>query len=317
MVKDILDAVYGCLIAAAIGDALGAPAEGLYFHEIQETYGRLNDLIAYDNVPYSEGHAGAVTDDTTLNYCMCMAVIQKGGRITPEDAAEIWLKHLNPARFWDPDRIAYLKLKAGVNPWTAGRGNIPSACATMAMIPIGIINAADPRQAYQDGFNIAGINGDGLNQEGAATVAAGVAAALARDASVGSIINSMMAVSSPMMNRAIELTLSLAGDDKDVERFKALFYERMLDWWSRPSLRLDIDRLPQGTSIESVPVAIAIFSLCNGDIDRCLVEGANFGRDADAIASIAGAFAGSLRGASAIKRRGLDRNSRTRQSQAF
>ncbi len=38
MSRDILDAVYGCLIGGAIGDALGAPVEGLnYFMEGDRT----------------------------------------------------------------------------------------------------------------------------------------------------------------------------------------------------------------------------------------------------------------------------------------
>jgi ADP-ribosylglycohydrolase len=35
MAKDIFDAVYGCLVAGAIGDALGAHVEGWYWTEIR------------------------------------------------------------------------------------------------------------------------------------------------------------------------------------------------------------------------------------------------------------------------------------------
>jgi hypothetical protein len=89
MAQDILDAVYGCLIAGAIGDALGAPAENLYYDQVRERYGRITDLQAYDNVRYSTGLAGAVTDDTTLRHYICLAIVRKGGRITPEDAAQM------------------------------------------------------------------------------------------------------------------------------------------------------------------------------------------------------------------------------------
>ncbi len=131
MAKDILDAVYGCLVAGAIGDALGAPAENMYYRQVREKFGKIHDFMAYDNISYSSGLPGAVTDDTTLRHHMCLGVVRKGGRITPDDAAHIWLKDLNPERFWNPDKITYLKLSAGVNPWDVGRGNIPSACATI------------------------------------------------------------------------------------------------------------------------------------------------------------------------------------------
>ncbi len=100
---------------------------------------------------YSTGLAGAVTDDTTLRHYMCLAIVRKGGRITPEDAAQIWLNDLNPDRFWSPDKITWRKLKAGVEPHDAGAGNIPSACATMAMTPIGIINAGNPARLTRTG----------------------------------------------------------------------------------------------------------------------------------------------------------------------
>lgn len=302
MPDHLLDRIYGCLIAGAIGDALGAPAEGLYYQQIRERYGRIDDLMPYDNVAYSAGHVGAVTDDTTLKHYICLAIVRKGGRITPDDAAQVWLNDLNPERFWSPDQIAYLKLKAGVSPWEAGRGNIPSACATMAMVPVGIINAGNPQQAYQDGYCIAGVNGDDFNREAPATLAAGVAAALAPDASVESVLAAMTQHSAPLVRRAIDLTLNLAQKSGGIGDFTERFYIELLDWWSRPKLDWRIDHLPQGTSIETVPVVMALFHLCAGDVNQCLVEGANFGRDADAIASLAGALAGGLHGASSVRR---------------
>jgi len=143
MPVDLLDAVYGCLIAGAIGDSLGAPSENMHYTEIRDQFGRIEELLPYDKVAYSTGQPGVVTDDTTLSYYMCLTIVRKGGRITPDDAAATWLNDLNPDRFWSPDKISYLKMMAGVDPWEAGRGNIPSACATMSMIPIGIINAAN------------------------------------------------------------------------------------------------------------------------------------------------------------------------------
>jgi len=54
MTRDILDAIYGCLIGGAIGDALGAPVEGWYYTEIREKYGRLEELL-----PGIRGNTGA------------------------------------------------------------------------------------------------------------------------------------------------------------------------------------------------------------------------------------------------------------------
>jgi hypothetical protein len=59
----------------------------------------------------------------------------------------------------------------------------------MAIAPIGIINAGNPDQAYQDGFNIAFVNQDDVNRDGAATLAAGIAAAFIPDATVASVVD--------------------------------------------------------------------------------------------------------------------------------
>lgn len=302
MAQNILDAVYGCLIGGAIGDALGAPAEGLYYQEICARHGRIEELLPYTKIAYSSGLPGSVTDDTTLSYYMCLSIARKGGRITPEDAAAIWMSEMNPDRFWSPDKVARSKLLAGINPRDAGRGNIPSACATMAMVPIGIINAGDPSQAYQDGFGIASINGDDFNRDAPATLAAAVAAAFAPGATVQTVLEAAAMHSSYLVHRAIELTLSLAKESGNVEAFKETFYVQMLDWWSRPSRRWTKERFVQGTSIETVPLVMAILYLCEGDANRCLVEGASMGRDADSIASLAGAIAGALQGANAIRK---------------
>jgi ADP-ribosylglycohydrolase len=309
MAHDILDAVYGCLIGGAIGDALGAPAENLYYDQVRERYGRIADLRAYDNVRYSTGQAGAVTDDTTLRHYMCLAIVRKGGRITPDDAARVWREDLNPDRFWSPDKITWRKLQAGMEPRDAGKGNIPSACATMAMTPIGIINAGDPAQAYQDGWNVASMQGDGPHRDGAAMVAAGVAAALAPGATVESILEAMTARSSDLMRRSIELTLDLAqasapagaGIPERVEAFTVAFYDRLIDWWSRPRLNWDKTHFPNGTSVESVSITLALLYLCQGQVNHCLVEAANFGRDADSIANLVGSIAGAWQGASAVR----------------
>ncbi|MFC1714242.1 ADP-ribosylglycohydrolase family protein [Candidatus Poribacteria bacterium] len=301
MARDILDAVYGCLMGGAIGDALGASTEGMYYKDIRSKYGRITGFMSYDKIAYSSGLPGAVTDDTTLNYYMCLAIVRKGGRITPDDAAKIWMEELNPDRFWSPDKIAYMKLKAGVSPWDAGRDNIPSACATMAMAPIGIINAGNPTQAYQDGHDIAGINGDGFNRDAPATLAAGVAAALMPGIKVDEVVEIMTNHSSYLVKRAIELTIDLASASDSVDDFTERFYDKMLDWWSRPGLGWRKDHFNQGTSIETVPVAMAMLYLCQGDVNQCVIEAANFGRDADSIASLTGAIAGAMQGASAIR----------------
>jgi ADP-ribosylglycohydrolase len=131
--------------------------------------------------------------------------------------------------------------------------------------------------------------------------------ALAPNATVDSILDAMATHSGPLLRRASELALDLAdksaGDTTQarVAAFTEAFYETLIDWWSRPRLRWDKTHHPNGTGVKSVSIVMALLHLCRGQVNDCLVEAANFGRDTDSIANLIGAIAGALCGASAVR----------------
>jgi ADP-ribosylglycohydrolase len=305
MANDIFDAVYGCLIGGAIGDALGAPVEGWHYEDIRKRYGKVDEFMPQP--PASERPEGAnpgrVTDDSTLRHYMCLAIVRKGGRITPDDYARVWLEDLNPDRLFYTERIVLQKLRLGMNPWETGRGQPLADAAIMSIAPIGVINAGNPAQAYQDAFNIAMIHQDGIERDAAATAAAGVAAAFSPGATVESVLETLEERSTYEVRRLVSMALDLARDSGTIDRFAEKFYATMLDrsFPVPPGEEWDKDRSPGPTSREVLPAVVGIFYLCDGDADRCIVEGTSFGRDCDTIASIVGGFAGALRGADAIR----------------
>lgn len=78
MAKDILDA-YGCLIAGAIGDALGAPVEGWYYTQIREKYEKVKEFMPF-HTGYSNGAPDSVTDDSILRHYLCLAIVENDGK---------------------------------------------------------------------------------------------------------------------------------------------------------------------------------------------------------------------------------------------
>ena len=304
MAETFLDAVYGCLIGGAIGDAMGAPVENWHHSDIRKEHGKVERFLPGHRGITTSGIPGAITDDTALKHYMCLAIVRKGGRITPEDYARVWLEELNPERLFFTERIALEKLKLGMSPWETGRGLPAADAAIMAVAPIGIINAADPTQAYQDAFNVSLIHQDGFECHAAATAAAGFAAAFAPGASVDGVLDAMLEHGTHETRRLILVALDLARDSGTVEAFAEGFYATMLDrsFPVPPGERWDKDRSPGPTSREVLPAVAAIFWLCGGDPNRCIVEGASFGRDCDTIAGVVGGMAGALRGADAIRR---------------
>jgi ADP-ribosylglycohydrolase len=190
-----------------------------------------------------------------------------------------------------------------MSPWETGRGQLLADAAIMSIAPVGIINAGNPAQAYQDAFNVASIHQDGIERNAAATAAAGFAAAFAPGASVESVLKTMEERGTQEVRRLVSMAMDLARDVGSVDGFVERFYATMLDrsFPVPPGEAWEKDRSPGPTSREVVPAVVGIFYLCEGDANRCIVEGASFGRDADTIASVVGGLAGALRGAGAIR----------------
>jgi ADP-ribosylglycohydrolase len=234
---------------------------------------------------------------------MCLAVISKPGRITPDDYARIWLEKMNPHRFWVTERIVLEKLRLGMNPWDTGRGQPLADAALMSIAPAGIINVGDPAQAYQDAFALAAMHQDGIERDAAATVAAAVAAALLPGTTVDAVLEVMRRYSSYEVRRLIEMALDLAAASADAGQFADAFYAAMLDrtFPCPPGLPWDPDRWVGPTSREALPAVVGVLRVSGADANQCIIEGASLGRDADTIASVVGCIAGSLHGASALR----------------
>jgi len=301
--KDFLDAVYGCLIGGAIGDAMGAPVENWHYAVIRKEYGKVERFLPGHRGITTSGKPGEITDDTALKHYMCLAIVRKGGRITPDDYARVWLEDLNPDRLFYTERIALEKLKLGMSPWDTGRGQLPADAAIMSIAPVGIINAGAPTQAYQDAFNVASIHQDGIERDAAAAVAAGFAEAFVPGASAEDILKSMQEHGTQEVKRLVSIAMDLARDSAGLDRFVEEIYATMLDrsFPVPPGEAWEKDLSPGPTSREVLPAVVGIFYLCEGEPDRCIVEGASFGRDADTIAGVVGGLAGALRGAGAIR----------------
>jgi len=150
---------------------------------------------------------------------------------------------------------------------------------------MGIINAGNPRQAALETYDVASPIHHNFCRDAACSMAAAVAAALHPAATVATVLEAAVAYLPPqsahVIRDAIETTLALAHGIGSYEAFRERYYaEHLLPGIAMPDSR------------ETVPVALALFALAEGDPERAIVYGANFGRDADTIASMAGALAG-------------------------
>jgi len=278
--------VYGCLLGGVIGDAMGAPAEDMTYEEVKTKFGWIEDF------------EGAGTDDSAIKLILCEAIMRHRGRITADEFADAFLA--NKKNYYDlfyiPVRNMFHKIESKLClPVYAGMGNMHSSSSAMAISPMGLINAGNPRRAALETYDVAGLihGGDStFCRDGACVMAAAVAEAMNPEATIASVLEASVKFlhkdSSWELLERISLTLELLAKTKTYDKFREAYYEKFLG---------DI----VSDSRETVPCVLALFKLAEGDPVKAIESGANFGRDADTIASMVGALCGAFRGVEAIK----------------
>ena len=289
----------GCLLGGLIGDAMGTPTEGKNYEFIEENFGWVDDFSC-------DG-----TDDTVMKNLLSEALINTDGYATLDDWAKVWIERTDAFlgekrnKFFISVQHTFSKLVRGsLIPRMVALGNMPSSSSAMCISPIGIVNACNPRQAALQAYNVASlihIHDVAFCQDGAAAMAAAVAEAFKPDATVDSIvktaIESIIPISGGEILGLIKGVLGVARSTGEFKKFREEMYENK-DKYFRP---ITCD------SRETIPLTIALFYLADGDFEKSIIYGSNFGRDADTIASMAGAIAGALCGVEKIKKDWLEK----------
>lgn len=316
----LYDKIYACHAAGTIANAIGDVPEGLTWQEIEERYGFVDTMLAQEkperlrprpvdwgpDFHYRAHHRppGMTEDGQERHRLVCEAIIQKGGRITVTDLARTWIERIDPAKFGyllgPQDQVIYFSLKAGLPPAEVGRfASWPGFIGTSKMIaPVGLVNACDPEQAARDALDIGRIK-DTLGAAGnyalevSAGIAAGVAEAMKLEASVGGVIDTVLAQLSSPPRAEVEQGLMWARTHRDWKSLRPLYQERYSGH-------------PISNAVEVLSSALALFYLLDGDPEQCLLAAVNFGRDCDCRAYVSGGLASTLRGSASLRRAWID-----------
>ncbi|MFJ5634694.1 ADP-ribosylglycohydrolase family protein [Streptomyces goshikiensis] len=319
------DRAAGCLIGAAVGDALGGPVEGWTPEQIVERHGgRVHGVVGpwYEDwrtarpiAPYHKGD-GHVTDDTLMTHALVRVYeavrdhldayavadhlvpdLMTNPRWIPELEAEaLPLQRIFLAEKWIVTRLHY----AHADPREAGAGNIVNCGAAMYMAPVGIVNAGNPEGAYAEALDIAGAHQSSYGREAAGVFAAAVAAACAPGATAGSVVGTALALAKDGTREAIAAVREAARGQRDVEsalaplRAAVAPYDSVGADYRKPSL--GARRPSRLHSIEELPVALGMLLVADGAYEASVLGAVNYGRDCDSIATMAGAIAGALGG---------------------
>lgn len=295
------DRVYGALIGQAVGDALGAPTEGMTRDEITARYGWVEDFLSDDP---------SGTDDTEYAVLTARLMLQYGHDLTPADVTAAWRENLafQEGGFYGggfSEMTAINNLRAGLVAPQTGRDNheMWSDGTAMRVAPVGAFCAGNPEEAARLAAIDAQVSHarDGIYCGQA--VAAAIAAATVASSWEMVVEAGLRAVPADSWSaRSIERAIGIARGASGLRRAVDELYEEIAIFhypWA--------DVAPEATAL-----AFGVFAAAEGRYVDAVLAGVNVGRDADTIAAMAGGMAGALHGSEAVPERWRARINRVR-----
>ncbi|TDF97109.1 ADP-ribosylglycohydrolase family protein [Paenibacillus piri] len=293
--------MYGCLVGAHVGSAMGAAVEGWSYQEIEEKYGTLEQLLPYHH--YNNGwirEPGTTEDGIERQKLMITAIIEKQDRVGAEDVRQIWLRDIKPisaGKVSEPFEATLLAMaKSGIPARDlgkycdyAGLNSFSRSCH-----PIGLINAGDEQGAVADVMEVGQLyqtsNSRGLKW--ACVTAVAIAAAAKPKATVDTVLGSIFDYcDKDQVVKEIDRELKRTQSCQDFRELRAAF-----------------DSVYSGCGIpyafssanEVVTKAVCIFRMVGGNLKDAMVAAVNMGRDVDCITAVSSGISGALTGADSV-----------------
>jgi ADP-ribosylglycohydrolase len=212
-------------------------------------------------------------------------------------------------RLFYPEKWLLMRLRlANADPRLGGVGNMVNCGAAMYAAPVGIANACDPLAAYREAIEIFSAHQWSYGLEAAGVMAACVAEAFRPEATVDSIVQVAIDLAKEGTKEAIAaVAYEARWHDDWRDAIQALRdairpFDGSAEDWTRDRGNKTDDWAPsRRKSIEEVPVALGFLIVAKGDFEQAIFGAANYGRDNDSIAGMAGSLAGALHGDAVIR----------------
>lgn len=291
-------------MGVALGDTMGMPVEFWPRSKIRDVYGRIEELLpgADDNEISTGLTAGTVTDDTHQTMLIARSIIENNGFIEPDKIAAAFLRWLKEygkkaERFLGPSsKRALGDLAKGVSLEETGKHGSTNGAA-MRIIPVGIVSLPDDMEKLVYNVSQACIptHNTDIAVAGAAGIAAAVSLALEGEAIDGMIEGAMEAmrlgyrygrkIVSPSVVKRTELALKILETCKSEDICLEDLY----------------DLIGTGLSpAESVPVALGLVKMAEGDPMRGAILAANIGGDCDTIGAMTTGICAAMNGLDSV-----------------
>ena len=279
---DLKSKFRGALLGTAVGDALGAPVEGLNMEMVRSVYGNEKEW---------ERVEGRYTDDTEMMIGVAESLIRIRG-FNGADMASTFIQNFDVKRGYGPGSTGALKMIREGENWEAaskklfgGEGSYGNGAA-MRIAPVGLFYYDDTDALREVAYKSSMItHSHELGKEGAALQAFAIA----------------LAVRGQKEGMPSELEGFVQND---VYKEKIRLIGLILD--KAPRKKEVIAKLGNGmAAFNSVPTAIYSF-LRAGSFKEGVVYAVSLGGDTDTIGAMTGAISGAYYGDRAIPREWME-----------
>jgi ADP-ribosylglycohydrolase len=304
-----MDKYLGNLIGAAAGDAMGAATEMRTMAQIAEKFGGyVRDFFAPPEDTFGHGNKrGQVTDDFSLAYATCEAIVKAGGIVdqaVAEKALLSWSDDNNYySRFMGPTTKATVeKLRRGSQQNQSefvvcnDNGKATNGSA-MKISPIALFSHGDIDQAIRDAIIVASTtHPNNISISAACAIAAATSSALAEAPNLKSLLDAAVYGANEGDRFGKEKFTTLAGPS--ISKRILLSFDLGYRAKSIVDGLSDIEGyIGSGLmAAEAVPAVFGIIAAARGDALESIFGGVNIGYDTDTVATMVGGIVGAWHG---------------------
>ena len=307
----------GCLMGAAIADAMGGPVECQHYKRIAKYFPDFQDHIRYDtpgtfmkpNPGYAlEATAGTTTDDTAIRMQLARYLLETDPPYTAAKFAPWLIENADFANWRGQAVKAVKRIESGeVTAEEGGRMHKQGGGGGWWQ-PVSILHAADPDKASAVTSDMCRIWKAPLEQDILSSVVAGQAAAYKKGATVDSVVRAVLDDSGPLATKLFTRAIEIASESKDpMELYEALYEHCLVKSCTTevdgpmPERLAPVDQFePRGYNgilfAEQQPLALAYLVYGQGDPHMTVLTAVEAGRDADSNATNSAAWLGALIG---------------------
>lgn len=306
-----LDKIIGCILGAAVGDAMGAATETRTMEMIQRDFGGyVTTIVTPPKDCFCKGQpAGIVTDDFSLAYETAKELLRCKGQVTDENARRCLIAWSENDYYFSlagpTTRSAVLALTGqpweDPDAWLACNNHRATNGAAMKIFPAGLVNPGNLDQTIEDAITLClPTHTSDAALSGGCAVACAVSAAMCPGATLDSVFDAALYGAANGLIRGKSRGTPCACPSVEKRIRLAISIGSQSDSWQEAIQTLS-DIIGTGISIaESVPCVFGILAATRPDPMLGIIAGVNIGNDTDTIATMTGAIAGALYGAGNI-----------------